>query len=171
MTTDALKKTKRLDRLKPKAWIGYLVGYDSTNIYQIWNPVFNRVIRTRDVIFDETKVFDGDIEAARLELKQAQTAQNMDLEQLAELLQRLDETEATRQPEPDRLTLDNDTTTVMPGPDNTDPDDHDHDSDEDQLWNEESLKDYALDILNMLDGCSSIGGPNSSPNPLSAART
>jgi hypothetical protein len=29
MTTDAMKKAKRLQRLKPKAWIGYLVGYDS----------------------------------------------------------------------------------------------------------------------------------------------
>ncbi len=150
MTTDALKKTNRLDRLKSRAWIGFLVGYDSTNVYRIWNPVFNRVIRTRDVIFDEKTVFDGDIEAARLELKKAQIAQNMSLDQLAELLQRLDETEA---PEPDRLNLDDDNT-VMPGPDNTDPDDHDldsHDSDENQLWNEESLKDYALDTLHLLE--------------------
>jgi hypothetical protein len=35
-----------------KAWIGYLVGYDSTNIYRIWNPVLKKVIRTRDVIFN-----------------------------------------------------------------------------------------------------------------------
>ena len=40
--------------------------------------------------------------------------------------------EATRQPEPDRLTLDDDTTTVMSGPDNTDPDDHDSHDSEDQ---------------------------------------
>ena len=33
--------------------------------------------------------------------------------------------------------------------DNTDPDDHDS-HDEDQLWNEESLKNYVLNVLNLL---------------------
>ena len=33
MTTDALKKANRLQRFNPKAWIGYLVGYNSTNVY------------------------------------------------------------------------------------------------------------------------------------------
>ena len=41
----------------------------------------------RDIIFDETKIFNSDIEAVRLELKQTQTAQNMNLEQLVKLLQ------------------------------------------------------------------------------------
>ena len=55
--------------------------------------------------------FDGDIEAAKL-----------DLDQLAELLQWLDETEARRQAEPDMFTLDdNNHTTVMLGADDTDP--------------------------------------------------
>ena len=135
MNTDALKKANRLDRLKSRAWIGYLVGYDSTNVYRIWNPVFNKVTRTRDVIFDERSVFDGDIEAAKLELKKAQTAQNMSLDKLAELLQQLDNTEATKLAEPDVLTVDNDTI-IMPGVDNTDLNDHNHDShnsDENQL--------------------------------------
>ena len=44
MTTDALKKTNCLDQLKPRTWIDFLMRYDSTNVYQIWNPVFNRVI-------------------------------------------------------------------------------------------------------------------------------
>ena len=48
----------------------------------------------------------------------------MSLDQLAELLQQLNKTEARRQAEPDMLTLDNDTTTVMPDADDTDPDDH-----------------------------------------------
>ena len=39
MTSDAQKKAKQLRRLKPEAWIGYLIGYDSTNIYSIWNPI------------------------------------------------------------------------------------------------------------------------------------
>ena len=59
MTSDAqLKKNKR-NKLDPRAHIGYLVGYDSTNIYRIWIPHKGKVISTRDVIFDETKVFDG----------------------------------------------------------------------------------------------------------------
>ncbi len=162
MTTDALKKANHLDRLKSRAWIGFLVGYDSTNIYQIWNPVFNKVIQTRDVIFDEKMVFDGDIEAAKLELKKTQTAQNMSLDQLAELLQQLDETEARRQAEPDMLILDDDTTTVILGADDTDPDDHNsHDPHEDQLWNEESLKNYMLNVLNMLES----SYPTSSETP------
>jgi hypothetical protein len=33
MTTDALKKTKCLQKMNLKAWIGYLIGYESTNIY------------------------------------------------------------------------------------------------------------------------------------------
>ena len=60
MTTDALRKSNRLHtRLNPKAWIGYLVGYDSTNIYRIWNPAVNKVFRTRDVVFNEDIIYDG----------------------------------------------------------------------------------------------------------------
>ena len=33
MTANALKKTNRLQRLNPKAWIGYLVRYNLTNVY------------------------------------------------------------------------------------------------------------------------------------------
>ena len=54
------------------------------------------MIQTRNVIFDETKIFDDDIEAARLELKQTQTAQNMNLEQLVKLLQQLNKMKTTR---------------------------------------------------------------------------
>jgi hypothetical protein len=34
------------------------VGYDSTNIYRIWIPSREKVIRTRDVIFDHTRLYD-----------------------------------------------------------------------------------------------------------------
>lgn len=44
MTTAAQKKSQRLHKLDPKAFIGYLVGYESTNIYRIWNPMLNKVI-------------------------------------------------------------------------------------------------------------------------------
>jgi hypothetical protein len=41
------------------AYIGYLVGYDSTNIYRIWILYKGIIISTRDIIFDEKMFFDG----------------------------------------------------------------------------------------------------------------
>jgi hypothetical protein len=45
--------------LDPKAWIGYLVGYRSSNIYRIWILLLAKVISIRDVTFDEQIVFDS----------------------------------------------------------------------------------------------------------------
>ena len=59
MTKDAQLKRKRLLKLDPRAHIGYLVGYDSTNIYRIWVPHQGKVISTRDVIFDEKSHFNS----------------------------------------------------------------------------------------------------------------
>ena len=47
----------KTNKLAPRAFIGYLVGYESTAIYQIWDPHHNRIIRTRDVVFDENSFF------------------------------------------------------------------------------------------------------------------
>lgn len=33
-----IQQRKKLEKLAPKAHIGYLVGYQSTNIYRIWIP-------------------------------------------------------------------------------------------------------------------------------------
>jgi hypothetical protein len=49
----------RLQRLDLKVWIGYLVGYRSSNIYRIWIPLLAKVISTRDVTFDEQIVFNS----------------------------------------------------------------------------------------------------------------
>jgi len=62
MSDDTHRGKSRLQRLDPKAWIGYLVGYRSSNIYRIWIPSLAKVISTRDVVFDEQAVFDGKIE-------------------------------------------------------------------------------------------------------------
>jgi hypothetical protein len=59
MTPEAQLKKKRLMKLNPRAHIGYLVRYDSTNIYRIWIPHKGTVISTRDVIFDEKTFFNG----------------------------------------------------------------------------------------------------------------
>ena len=81
MTTDALKKANRLQKLNPRAWIGYLVGYNSTNVYRIWNPVLNKVIVTRDVDFNEHEMFNGDLEALKDDIRE------LDLDELSQLLQ------------------------------------------------------------------------------------
>jgi Reverse transcriptase (RNA-dependent DNA polymerase)/GAG-pre-integrase domain len=84
LTTEYLKKEKRLHRFNPKAWIGFLVGYDSTNVYRIWNPIKNIVVRARDVIFDEDQVFDGNLE------KLQDDCRDVDLNVLSALLTQLD---------------------------------------------------------------------------------
>ena len=61
MTTAAKRKKDRLQRLDPKAWIRYLMGYTSSNIYRIWVPLLNKVIFTRDVIFNKDEVFNGNL--------------------------------------------------------------------------------------------------------------
>lgn len=44
-------------KLDPRAAIGWLVGYEASNIWRIWVSELQRVIRARDVIFDETIQF------------------------------------------------------------------------------------------------------------------
>jgi hypothetical protein len=88
LTTETLKKSNRLQRLNPKAWLGFLVGYDSTNNYRIWNPKLNKVISTRDVIFDEDALFDGDIKRLQDDLL------HINLDVLTTLSTRLDQSES-----------------------------------------------------------------------------
>jgi hypothetical protein len=46
------------DKMHPRAQIGYLVGYESRNIFRIWIPSKWEVIATRDVTFNESIFFD-----------------------------------------------------------------------------------------------------------------
>ena len=51
----------RKHKLEARANIGYLVGYDSRNIWRIWHPANGyTIIRARDVHFDEGQKFDPD---------------------------------------------------------------------------------------------------------------
>ena len=50
----------RLAKMAPRAAIGYLVGYESSNIWRIWIPSRRKVIRARDVEFDETELYTAD---------------------------------------------------------------------------------------------------------------
>lgn len=52
------RKGNKKHKLRYKARIGYLVGYDSSNIFRVWYPRKNIVVSARDVRFDETKFWD-----------------------------------------------------------------------------------------------------------------
>ncbi len=53
------KHIPRKQKLQERAHIGHIIGYDSTNIFRIWIPSQRKVIRTRDVIFDEKTRYDA----------------------------------------------------------------------------------------------------------------
>jgi hypothetical protein len=52
-------KLRNADRLDSRALIGYLIGYQSTNIFRIWSPATDEILVTRDVVFEPTRFFDG----------------------------------------------------------------------------------------------------------------
>jgi hypothetical protein len=87
MTRDAMKGAKKKQRLNPRAWIGFLVGYQSTNIYRIWNPQTGRVISTRDVIFNEDERFNGNVDQLKDDLL------HIGKEELIDLLDQVEEPE------------------------------------------------------------------------------
>ncbi len=53
------KYRQKRRKLDAKPHIGFLVGYESTNIYRLWVPYKKRVVSVRDVIFNEDEVLDG----------------------------------------------------------------------------------------------------------------
>jgi hypothetical protein len=58
-----LKDVNRVSRrTSPRIHLGYLVGYDGSNIYRIWVPLKVTIIRIRDVEFNEDEFFNSDIE-------------------------------------------------------------------------------------------------------------
>ena len=46
-------KIPKRDKMEVRANIGYHVGYASTNIFYVWIPSLDKVIRTRDVVFKD----------------------------------------------------------------------------------------------------------------------
>jgi hypothetical protein len=54
-----INKLPRLAKLALRAAIGYLVGYKVYNIWRIWIPSNRRVIRVRDVQFNEDEFYDS----------------------------------------------------------------------------------------------------------------
>jgi hypothetical protein len=87
-----IHKIPKTEKLKPRAHIGYLVGYDSTNIFQIWIPSKKKVVRTRDIIFDETLFYDPstpDI-TQQLRVEAEQVIEVMDMTSSQPLIDRLE---------------------------------------------------------------------------------
>ncbi|KAJ5771802.1 hypothetical protein N7520_002331 [Penicillium odoratum] len=50
----------KLDKMKSRAEIGYLVGYVASNIWQIWIPHRGQVRMVRDAVFDENRRFSAE---------------------------------------------------------------------------------------------------------------
>ena len=71
----------KLQKLQPRAHLGYLVGYSSRNIYRIWVPSKKDVLRVRDVTFDEKTYYQPD------DIDVAQLVQERDLHHAIQILQ------------------------------------------------------------------------------------
>ena len=48
-------------KMAPRAWIGYMVGFVASNIWQIWHPRHQQVFNERDVTFDEMLFYNPDL--------------------------------------------------------------------------------------------------------------
>ena len=53
-----IQKILRLEKLLPRAYVRYLIGYNLSNIFRIWIPTKNQIIRTRDVTFDNSLYYN-----------------------------------------------------------------------------------------------------------------
>jgi hypothetical protein len=58
-TPEEVRKKERHYKLAPRARIGYLVGYQSTNIYRIWFLQLEEVRPEKNVAFNELVFFDS----------------------------------------------------------------------------------------------------------------
>lgn len=77
-----IKNQPKLNKLEPRTSIGYLVGWDSTNIFRIWIPSLQKVIRTRDVTFDESSKYDPKQHIKPLPFQTIQAIESMEIPSL-----------------------------------------------------------------------------------------
>ena len=116
----------KLDRLEPRAHIGILVGYDSTNIFRVWIPSLRSIIRTRDVLFNEQELFHpSDVDAGHLVGELEQLTQVLQFESIGEEIEVvtediLDETDPQVEPvepvKPAKTTVQPSTQLLTPSP-------------------------------------------------------
>ena len=55
---DDARYQHKLCKLDSKSYIGFLVGYESINIYRVWVPHKKKIVSVQDIIFDKDKVWD-----------------------------------------------------------------------------------------------------------------
>jgi hypothetical protein len=89
----------RLSKMSPRAAIGYLVGYDASNIWRIWIPSKRRIVRARDVEFDETHFYSDEEPPHRIEIfdDSSQRLQILDDVTASQILDEIDVPESTNQ--------------------------------------------------------------------------
>ena len=76
-------KIKKFDKISPRVQIGYLYGYDFTNIFRIQLFIQAKVIRIRDVKFNNNKLYYfSDLELSAL--------RNVEIKKVVKLLKILD---------------------------------------------------------------------------------
>ena len=103
MTKVTQQKEMRLQKLNPNAWIRYLIRYKSTKIYRILNSHTNKIINTRDVIFNEDEFFSGDIDSMKDDMLHITTEEIQALLQSVQTTNGSSEPSATSQEEDDEL--------------------------------------------------------------------
>ena len=84
-----MKKVKQLKRFNPKAWIEFLVEYNATNVYHIWNPMTGHIISTQDVKFNEKEMYNGNKDDLRTMVQDK--LKNLSLEEISTLLNHIDQ--------------------------------------------------------------------------------
>ena len=55
-----IEKARRRGKLGPRAQKLKLLGYEGDYAYRLWDPIKKKVIVSRDVVFDETKILSSD---------------------------------------------------------------------------------------------------------------
>ena len=53
------KNLPRKEKMQERAHIGHWIGYEARNIFRIWIPSQHKVIRTREVMFDDSTGYDA----------------------------------------------------------------------------------------------------------------
>jgi hypothetical protein len=73
------EKIQRTDKLAPRAHISYLIGYESTNIFRVWISRLNKVLSSRDVIFDESRLYNPNEDTDDLHLYEREVIEVIEL--------------------------------------------------------------------------------------------
>lgn len=70
------------EKLSERAWVGYLIGYEAQNIWRIWHPTSKQVVRVRDVVFLEDRLYRDEIDNEELpiEIDQLDTKNILDID-------------------------------------------------------------------------------------------